>query len=271
MTLYNTAWKDSGLPVSTSSNEAAKLYDAVLRQYLSWSDCDALGGLEKSCKSLLEADPSFVLGRTLVLGLEVIGTGRSTRSDKEFANQLDELYADSLKSSITLREKLHARAIKQFADGLLTESCETWECILNEHPTDLLALKFVQDGYFYLGDKVGIRDSVGRVLPKWKSDLPGYSYLKGMWAFGLEECGDYDSAEKAAKEALDARRYDGWATHAMAHCFEMNGRYEEGIKFMSNTVQDWSSCNFLACHNFWHTALYHIEKKDFEEAVDIFD
>lgn len=34
-------------------------------------------------------------------------------------------------------------------------------------------------------------------------------------------------------------RFDCWATHAQAHVFEMQGRFDEGIKFLESTVEDW--------------------------------
>ena len=51
----------------------------------------------------------------------------------------------------------------------------------------------------------------------------------------------------------------------------MEGRVDEGIDFMSSTVKDWEVCNYLACHNFWHWSIFHIEKEEFETAVSLFD
>ena len=41
-------------------------------------------------------------------------------------------------------------------------------------------------------------------------------------------------------QALDVNRYDAWAAHAVSHCKEMTGQYEEGIKFMADTENNWS-------------------------------
>ncbi|VBB35509.1 unnamed protein product, partial [Acanthocheilonema viteae] len=61
-----------------------------------------------------------------------------------------------------------------------------------------------------------------------------------MYAFGLEECEQYDEAESYARKGLELNRYDAWATHALAHCMEINGRFEEGICFMESTETDWN-------------------------------
>ena len=43
-------------------------------------------------------------------------------------------------------------------------------------------------------------------------------------------------------------RYDAWAAHAVSHCKEMTGKYEEGIKFMTETENNWSvSISYISC------------------------
>lgn len=53
-------------------------------------------------------------------------------------------------------------------------AAEVWEDILLDHPTDMTALKFAHDAYFYMGAQLPMRDSVVRVLPHWKPHLPLY-------------------------------------------------------------------------------------------------
>lgn len=106
---------------------------------------------------------------------------------------------------------------------------------------------------------------------RWTPDMPMYSHVKGMYAFGLEECNEFAEGERVGKEALSLNRNDAWATHAVAHVFEMQGRSNEGVRFMTNTLNDWEPCNYLACHNMWHWAVYHIDRKEYATALGIFE
>ena len=56
------------------------------------------------------------------------------------------------------------------------QACLTWEDVLVENPTDMLALKMAHDSYFYLGYQPQIRDSIARVMPKWKENMPLYGW-----------------------------------------------------------------------------------------------
>ncbi|XP_033109119.1 tetratricopeptide repeat protein 38-like [Anneissia japonica] len=265
------AWLDTGLSLSSTSNEACKLYDAALTQYIGWYDEPSVGGLEATLEALLKSDPSFVMGRVISNGLELLGTGTNIDLNLDLKKNIDEMVDLSMSNSISQREKYHVSAIKFLSDGYQKKACETWERILVENPTDLLALKFAHDSYFYLGESTQIRDSIARVMPYWDDTMPLSSYLHGMYAFGLEETNLYAQAEKEAKLGLHLNPNDPWATHSMAHVLEMSGRAKEGIQFMSTTENDWNICGMIACHNYWHWALYCIEMGDYQKALDIYD
>ncbi|XP_076371129.1 tetratricopeptide repeat protein 38-like isoform X2 [Tachypleus tridentatus] len=266
-------WAQEGLLLSTTSDQACKLFDSALTQYIGWYDDDAFGGLEKTLKDIKVADPEFVMGHVMSIGLDLIGTGRTPRLDNTFKLEIEnvESLSKNQASFLTSREQSHVKAVFLWADGFLDEAINVWEDILVNYPTDIFALKMAHDTYFYLGYQSQIRDSIARVLPHWKPTIPLYSYLYGMYAFGLEETNFYSKAEEISQKGLELNPRDAWATHALAHVFEMEGRANEGIAFLSSTVKNWEPSNLLACHNFWHWALYHIEKGEFEAALDIFD
>ncbi|XP_029455900.1 tetratricopeptide repeat protein 38 [Rhinatrema bivittatum] len=265
------AWQDAGLSLSTSSNEACKLFDATLNQYVTWTNDKTLGGIEGCLAKLHEADPTFVMGHVMANGLELIGTGSSVLLDQKLDSAVKKMMELSKMQPLTEREQLHVSAVDLFAKGCLPEASEQWEQILQNHPMDLLALKFVHDTYFYLGFSEQMRDSVARVLPYWKPSIPFSNYVKGMYSFGLIETNFYDQAQKVADEALAVDPKDAWSVHTIAHVHEMKAELEKGLKFMQQTESHWKDCDMLACHIFWHWGLYFIEKGDYEAALTLYD
>ena len=58
-----------------------------------------------------------VMGRVIAYGIDLMGTGHTTRLDPEFKTNIDELVSMANKSEITNQEKLHVKGIKLCADG----------------------------------------------------------------------------------------------------------------------------------------------------------
>ncbi|XP_037369277.1 tetratricopeptide repeat protein 38 [Talpa occidentalis] len=265
------AWKDAGLPLSTTSNEACKLFDATLTQYVKWTNDRGLGGIEGCLSKLKAADPTFAMGHAIANGLVLVGTGSSVRLDKELAQAVRTMVQLAQTQSLTPREQLHVAAVETFAKGNFPKACELWEQILRDHPTDMLALKFSHDAYFYLGYQQQMRDSVARIYPFWTADMPLSSYVKGIYSFGLMETNLYDQAHKLAKEALSIDPTDAWSVHTVAHIHEMRAEVQDGLAFMQCSEAHWKDSDMLACHNYWHWALYLIEKGEYEAALTIYD
>ncbi|XP_061631251.1 tetratricopeptide repeat protein 38 isoform X1 [Phyllopteryx taeniolatus] len=265
------AWRAEGLPLSTSSNEACKLYDAILTQYATWRNIDSIGGIEGCVTAIKAADPDFVMGHVVSTGLELLGTANSPRLDQRLASAVKKTVELSNNQNLTSRERRHVKAMEFFSHGNFPKASYVWEDILVDHPTDLLALKFAHDSYFYMGAQTQMRDSVARVLPHWKPHMPLSSYLKGLYSFGLLETRCYDQAEKVAMEGLALVPDDAWSVHSVAHVYEMKAEVDKGLKFMEEREKDWKVSDMLAGHNYWHWALNFIEKGQYEAALQIFD
>ncbi|KAG8579855.1 hypothetical protein GDO81_011077 [Engystomops pustulosus] len=254
------AWQDAGMSLSTTSNEACKLFDATLHQYVTWTNDKTLGGIEGCLKKIKEADPNFVMGHVISNGLELIGIGRSPIIDPEFRKELNVMSDLAKTQPLSEWEELHVAALETFAKGNLPKAAEMWDWILLDHPLDLLAIKLAHDSYFYLGQQTQMRDSISRILPYWTATTPLSSYVKGMYSFGLLETNFYDQALKVASEALTVDPKDSWSVHTIAHVYEMKAKIQEGLTFMEQTESNWKEGDMLACHVYWHWALYFIEK-----------
>nr|XP_020143420.1 tetratricopeptide repeat protein 38 isoform X2 [Microcebus murinus] len=211
------------------------------------------------------------MGHAISNGLVLIGTGSSVRLDKELDQAVKTMVEISKTQPLTRREQLHVSAVETFAEGNFPKACELWEQILRDHPTDMLALKFSHDAYFYLGYQEQMRDSVARIYPFWTPDIPLSSYVKGIYSFGLMETNFYDQAAKLAREALAINPTDAWSVHTIAHVHEMKAEVKEGLEFMQRSENHWKDSDMLACHNYWHWALYLIEKGEYEAALTIYD
>jgi tetratricopeptide (TPR) repeat protein len=92
-----------------------------------------------------------------------------------------------------------------------------------------------------------------------------------MHAFGLEESGDYGAAETNGRAAIAMNPDDVWAIHAVVHVFEMQGRIDEGIRFLMERRADWGAGNLFTVHNWWHLAIYLLEAGEIDAALAIYD
>lgn len=247
----------SGTPQSHAAYERAL---AALNIYRG----DAVAIIDEA----LSADPDFVMGH--VLRAEVLITMWERSVLSKVRDSLERLNA--LQSQCNDRERAHTRAIARWATGDWDGMRLTFERLLSDHPRDLLALQISHLADFFHGDRDNLRARPERVLPQWSAADPGYGLVLGMHAFGLEECGQYAQAEEAGRRALDLQPEDCWAHHAVAHVLEMQARQAEGIAFMESRKAYWSQAdNGFAFHNWWHTALFHLDLGRPEDALALYD
>ena len=102
--------------------------------------------------------------------------------------------------------------------------------------------------------------------------MPGYGYVLGMRAFGLEEMGDYARAEEFGRRAVAIDPSDAWSVHAVAHVMEMQGRPQEGIAWVRENEAHWENrIHNFRHHLWWHQALFHLALDEADAALDLYD
>jgi tetratricopeptide (TPR) repeat protein len=170
-----------------------------------------------------------------------------------------------------LAGRAHFAALAAWCAGDLVGACAIWDEIMVEHPTDLLALRLHHFNSFWMGRSAVLRDAVARVLPGWCEDMPGYGSVLGMYAFGLEECGEYVEAEAKGRRAVELNGDDLWAIHAVAHVLEMQGRLRDGMEWLSQPLGAWADRNPFKDHLWWHTALFPLELGEHDRVLDLYD
>ncbi|HXQ41336.1 MAG TPA: tetratricopeptide repeat protein [Candidatus Udaeobacter sp.] len=251
-----------GVPVSTPNRRALDRYEDAIELFHSYFN-DPLAIIDEA----LAEDPDFVLGHCFRAGLMLSATDKAAEAALEHSVAAGE----ALWNRANERERGHILAGRAWAQGRFDRAVELYGAILADYPRDSLALQLAHLGDFYLGQSGQLRDRVARTLWAWDESVPGYGYVLGMHAFGLEEMGDYLRAEERGHQALALNRRDPWAIHAVAHVMEMQARLEDGIDWLTGRSQDWAHDNGFAFHNWWHLALYHFDLGDWDRVLAIYD
>ena len=251
-----------GCLTSTPSSVSLQQYEQALELSLSY-ELDPLATIQKA----LDADPAFAMGHCLRAGLAIMATDRGALP--LLAESVEAI--EGLGRRATDRERAHAAAGRTWLQGDFAGAIQRYGDILLDHPHDLLALQIAHVGDFFLGASSMLRDRIAQVLPTWDTSTPGYGYVLGMYAFGLEETALYSRAEDIGRRALDINRRDAWAVHAVTHVMEMQGRLRDGIDWLTARENDWSVNNGFAFHNWWHLALFHLEAGNFARVLELYD
>jgi tetratricopeptide (TPR) repeat protein len=251
-----------GLTISTSSMEAAAGLDRTILAYLKYR-----ADTQEHLARTLAADPRFGLAHCL--------SGYFAMASYKLANV--KLAAEAARaaramtSGATSRERAHVEALDAWVAGDLDRTLRIWDDIVTEHPMDVLAFRLAHFNNFWLGRREAMLDSVERVFPKWGRDLPGFGTILSCRCFAHEECGDYASAEPYGWAALEIDPADFWGAHAVAHVMEMQARRREGIDLLERLEPYWSGGNNLLHHLWWHRAMFHLERREFDAALDLYD
>jgi len=252
-----------GNPVGTASAAALAHAETALWRMVSFFDAP-LADLDAATA----ADPAWTLPHLMRAGFLLTLTEPGLQADIDAALASAEAL---LAGSGVDRERAHLGALRRCARGDWHGACADWQAILDAHPRDLAALQWAHLFDFYRGDAARLRDRPQRVLPAWRRDDPLRPYLLGMHAFGLEECHAYAEAEAVGREAVAGSAKVPWATHAVAHVMEMQGRAGDGIAWLDGRRGDWSEGNGFAGHHWWHLALFHLERLDVAAPLALYD
>jgi tetratricopeptide (TPR) repeat protein len=247
-----------GVPVLGASEAGVAAFNTAVESLLALA-----GDPVAEAEAAAAADPDMVLARVYRAYLSLYGmTAAGVTQAARLLAGLDGADGE--------REALHLQAARAWAAGDWTGAARALERALVAYPRDALALKVAQDLYFFLGRRLDLRDVAARVLAHWPPGEPGWGYVQGIYAFGLEENGDYRQAQTRAEAALAVNPRDVWSVHAVAHVHEMEGRHRDGVAFLTATAPDWQD-SYFAVHNWWHRGLYHLELGELAAALELYD
>lgn len=215
--------------------------------------------------SLTTEQPDFAMGNALMAYLCLTAT-----DVPELAAARD-AHERMSGSPMDEHTTMHAAAIGAWLAGDWQRAAAILDEVLFAWPTDVLAVQVGHQLDFFLGDARRLRERPARVLEAFDAADPRAAAVRGMYAFGLEESGQYAKAEDVGMSAIDVHPDDVWAIHAVVHTLEMRGLVDRGIPFLRSRVDDWGDGNLFAVHNWWHLSLFELEAGHLAEVLDIYD
>lgn len=171
------------------------------------------------------------------------------------------------------REELHRHALAAVGRGDVDGATSAWGQILDDWPTDVMALRLQHFALFNRGDITEMLRRAVTARQQWAQhgDLPGRSLLDGMACFAYEEAGSYAEGEPLGRAAVEADEDDLWSIHAVAHVLEMTGRHHEGVAWIAERAEILGRHGSFAGHIWWHQALYLLEAGRHDEALELYD
>jgi len=249
-------------PLAHGLNDAAVLhFDSAIRAFNTYR-----GDPVAQADLAIEVEPDFAMAHILKGYLFGLATEPGAILEAKPILEAAKSFAK------TEFEYSHVAALDALVSNNWTEAAIRLDRHNTDYPNDILGLQAGHLIDFYRASARNLRDRLARVLPKWSEEQPGYAIVRGMYAFGLEEAGDYSQAEAVGREAVERDPLDSWAHHAVAHVLEMQGRAEEGIEWMETREPHWSGDdNFFQVHNWWHNSLYHLDVGKHTAALSLYD
>ena len=249
-----------GLAVTAPGSAAVAQFDALIDELYYYRQ-----GVVDRVVELLEEFPDFPLAHVLVgYSLMTEGTLGAQPAARARLHRAEALPANR-------RERLHQEALRAWLDGDVLARAAAWERILLEWPHDLLAFRQYTGTLFWVGDKRYQAEVVAGQAGYWDSQIPGYGHFLSATSFAMEEVGNYEVAERAARGALSVQEQDLWALHGLAHVLEMQGRTDEGIELLEDAARFLNDYNLFRGHLWWHLSLFKLTRGCFDEVLELFD
>eukprot|EP01064_Diplonema_japonicum_P028917 TRINITY_DN4549_c4_g1_i1.p1 TRINITY_DN4549_c4_g1~~TRINITY_DN4549_c4_g1_i1.p1 ORF type:complete len:517 (+),score=51.75 TRINITY_DN4549_c4_g1_i1:28-1551(+) len=173
----------------------------------------------------------------------------------------------------TEREEGLLSCVRSWAKGDLVSAITKAELTIKKFPLDFLALRILCDARIILGQPEAYLSILQYVEPHWRNTkfVIEHSYVLGMLAFGLQECGYLKECRNAARKSLQGGAKDSWAIHAVVHSYTAEGKPALGLQYLNATAEIWQRSELLAEHLWWHSGINHLDVSKPNRAMFVYD
>lgn len=250
------------LPLSTESSLAAERYQEGIDLLLSiWPTAgDALD-------QAMEADPAFALALAARARLHVIQS--EVAQAKEKIARAAELVAQNGSE----RERSHVNVLSLAINGQSSAALSGALAHTDKWPNDILVMSLMLGafGLFAFSGMAGHNQARVDLCEKharhFAADDWWFLTYRG-WSHG--ENGNVRLGRELTERALELRRKNANAAHALTHVLYEEGAGAEAEQLISAWLPEYDRSGVLHCHIAWHQALLALERGDTGRALEIY-
>jgi len=249
------------LPLSTTSDDAMRLYSDGVDQLLSYQ-ANALSTLEQS----IAIDPRFALAhiakaRALHVRAQVAEARQAASTARELSVDTSDREKQHVEILALLIESRPAKALT-----LLLKHCTQW-------PLDALPMSIALGaiGLFAFSGRPDSRLHEREFLESVATHWPADWWFDTYHGWVLVETGDHAQGNKLLDRALAAHPMNAQAVHARAHGHYESGDIPAGQAFLQEQIQQLDADSLLMPHLRWHQALMALQAGDTVSAKAIYE
>jgi hypothetical protein len=251
-----------GLPLSTSSDEAARLYREGVDLLLSaWPDAAAV------LDHAIAADPDFALAYAARARLHAI------RAEAAKAKALIGTAGELVARHGTERERSHVAVLASLIRGQAAEALDRALAHADSWPRDILILSLPL-GAFGLFAFSGMADHdqarvdlCERHARHFADDDWWFLTYRG-WSHA--ENGNVGHGRDLTQRGYELRTRNANAAHALSHCMYEAGQAGEAEQMVEGWLPGYDRSGTLHAHIAWHAALGALDRDDPSRALEIY-
>jgi len=250
-----------GLPLSTSSDEAAAAYrEGVDLMLAGWT------GTAETLERAIAADPDFALPHIARARVHAFyQQGDLARCKAALAREV-------VAKRGTMRERSHVETLALAIEGRLPEAIESTLKHIEAWPRDAMVLSLPL-GAFGLFAFSGMADHdrarhefCERVARHYGEDW----WFLTMSGWAMTENGDVARGRAVTERGFDLRRANAHAAHAVLHAMFEDGSIEAADRLVDEWLPSYGRAGILHGHIRWHQALGALEHGDAARALAIY-
>jgi tetratricopeptide (TPR) repeat protein len=245
-----------GLPLSTESDEVARLYREGQERTLAHA-ADPGELFERA----VVIDPNFALAHA-ALALSRLREMRMAEAKVSAEKGL------RLSTTATGREQQHVQAVADAVGGRGMVALDRIREHIAEFPADALLLNYSVTSLLFAGRQDEMLQMTELAGPGYASD--DWFYL-GLHAFALEEVRRFEEAKRAALLSLDRYPLAAFTTHAIAHVYYETGNFGEGASFMPDWLAGYDRRGGMHLHLSWHLALFLLARGLYGRVFELYE